>query len=216
MHSSDSHGHSHRRSRRASTSTPARPHRKPKPRATPRPRATEEDRIRAGIPSGYSLKNWDPAETPILLLGSAFDADSLGKWIYDWTIYYHTVHSPLADMAGELWLLLISLAGKVKQSYERLETLTVPAHREIVEDFLVSGDRLFARFDRLLKSCETYMLARAHREGHGKIVMGLDAGCEFVDSIFGRDRELANTEKLMQSIRLWVMRFEVNCDEILR
>ena len=41
---------------------------------------------RAGIPAGYSFKNWDPREEPILLLGSVFDAYSLGKWIYDCTV----------------------------------------------------------------------------------------------------------------------------------
>ena len=51
-------------------------------------KATDEDARRAGIPAGYSFKNWDPTEEPILLLGSVFDANSLGKWIYDWTVFY--------------------------------------------------------------------------------------------------------------------------------
>ena len=45
--------------------------------------------------------------------------------------------------------------------------------------------------------------------------MGKNAGTELVDSIFGRDRELENTEKL-NSVRLWNMRFDANCEEILR
>lgn len=43
--------------------------------------ATEADATKHRIPKGYSLKNWDPTEEPILLLGSVFDANSLGKWI---------------------------------------------------------------------------------------------------------------------------------------
>jgi len=46
--------------------------------------------------------------------------------------------------------------------------------------------------------------------------MGKNSGCEFVDSIFGRDRELEKTEKLMTGMRLWSMRFDANCDDILR
>ena len=46
--------------------------------------------------------------------------------------------------------------------------------------------------------------------------MSKSAGTEFVDSIFGRDRELEETEKLTNSIRLWNMRFDANCEDILR
>jgi hypothetical protein len=46
--------------------------------------------------------------------------------------------------------------------------------------------------------------------------MGKQAGCEFMESIFGRDRELETTEKLMNSIRLWNMRFDANIEAILR
>ena len=68
------------------------------------------------VPAGYSTKNWDPSDEPILLLGSVFDANSLGKWIYDWTVFQHGRASKASDTAGELWLLLIQLAGKVKDS----------------------------------------------------------------------------------------------------
>lgn len=37
----------------------------------------------SSIPAGYSAKNWDPSEESIFLLGSVFDANSPGKWIYD-------------------------------------------------------------------------------------------------------------------------------------
>lgn len=47
--------------------------------STKQRKATEDDARRAGIPAGYSIKNWDPTAEPVLLLGSVFDADSLGK-----------------------------------------------------------------------------------------------------------------------------------------
>ncbi|KAJ6006000.1 hypothetical protein N7451_003944 [Penicillium sp. IBT 35674x] len=200
-----------------STRTPNKP--KPAPPATkPPPTATEEDAERAGIPPGYSIKNWDPTEAPIILLGSVFDASSLGKWIYDWTVFHHGASTPMADVAGDLWLLLIKLAGKVKRADECLPRIKCIEAQEVVEDFLESGDRLWSRFKKLLKGCELYMWKAAKREsGKGAPVsMGRNAGCEFVESIFGRDRELENTEKLMNSIRLWNMRFDANCEDILR
>ncbi|KAJ5697506.1 hypothetical protein N7488_011190 [Penicillium malachiteum] len=206
------------RARRQSTSTrtPNKP--KPAPATKPPPVATEEDAERVGIPPGYSIKNWDPTEAPIILLGSVFDANSLGKWIYDWTVFHHGASTPMADVAGDLWLLLIKLAGKVKRADECLPRIKCIDAQEVVEDFLESGDRLWHRFKKLLKGCELYMWKAAKREsGKGAPVsMGRNAGTEFVDSIFGRDRELENTEKLMNSIRLWNMRFDANCEEILR
>lgn len=203
--------------RRQSTST--RTPLKPKPSASSRsPRsATEDDAIRAGIPPGYSIKNWDPTEAPIILLGSVFDANSLGKWIYDWTVFHHGSATPMADVAGELWLLLIKLAGKVKRAKECIRRIQHPDAREVVRDFLESGERLTARFKKVLKSCELFMWKAAKREnGKASVSMGRNAGCEFVESIFGRDRELESIEKLMNSVRLWSMRFDANCEDILR
>ncbi|EPS32415.1 hypothetical protein POX_d05422 [Penicillium oxalicum] len=207
---------SHARRQSTSTRTPSKPKPAPPP-SKPPPVATDEDAERAGIPPGYSTKNWDPTEAPIILLGSVFDANSLGKWIYDWTVFHHGASTPMADVAGDLWLLLIKLAGKVKRADECLPRIKRPEAADIVEDFLESGDRLWNRFKKLLKACEMFMWKAAKREGgKGQVSMGRNAGCEFVDSIFGRDRELENTEKLMNSIRLWNMRFDANCEEILR
>ncbi|KAI9043449.1 uncharacterized protein KD926_003600 [Aspergillus affinis] len=206
------------RARRQSTSTRTPPKPKPAPPSSkPTPKATEEDAARAGIPPGYSIKNWDPTEMPIVLLGSVFDASSLGKWIYDWTVFHHGASTPMADVAGDLWLLLIKLAGKVKRADECVDRIRRPEAQEVVEDFLESGERLWSRFKKLLRTCEQFMWKAAKREGgKGSVSMGRNAGCEFVESIFGRDRELENTEKLMNSIRLWNMRFDANCEDILR
>jgi hypothetical protein len=202
------------RARRASTTTksPQKPKSSP-PR--PHPKATAADAGRAGIPAGFSIKNWDPTESPILLLGSVFDANSLGKWIYDWTVFHHGASTPMADVAGDLWLLLIKLAGKMKRADECLPRVKGVENREMVHDFLDCGDRLWNRLEKLLKACETFMWKAAKMEGKA-ISMGKNAGCEFVESIFGRDRELENTEKLMNSVRLWNMRFDANIEDILK
>ncbi|KAL8820837.1 MAG: hypothetical protein Q9223_001030 [Gallowayella weberi] len=209
------------RSRARRSSSTAKPKPSPvKPAAKPAPpprEATAADAARVGIPAGYSIKNWDPTEAPVLLLGSVFDANSLGKWIFDWTVFHHGSSSPMSEVAGDLWLLLINLAGKMKRGDECLPRIRAQDNLEMVEDFLESGDRLWGRFKRLLKACEEFMWKAARRDGaKGSIKMGKNSGCEFVDSIFGRDRELENTEALMQSIRLWNMRFDANCEDILR
>ena len=101
------------RTRGASTSSPRRPRTssaKKKPLVIPK--ATKADTDHQHIPAGYSLKNWDPTESPILLLGSVFDANSLGKWIHDWTVFPHGPAAPISGVSGKFWLLLIKLAGK--------------------------------------------------------------------------------------------------------
>jgi hypothetical protein len=191
----------------------ARPVTSKKPPTTPK--ATEDDARRHQIPSGYSLKNWDPAEEPILLLGSVFDSNSLGKWIYDWTVYHHGPATPIADLAGELWLLLIQLSGKLKRAEETMPRIRQKDNREMVDDFIESGERVTTKLKKLLKACETPML-KVGRRGDDKVQLGKNAGTQFVDCIFGRDAHLESTEKFMASVRLWNLRFDANCEDILR
>ncbi|KAJ9493582.1 hypothetical protein H2202_010930 [Exophiala xenobiotica] len=196
------------------SSTAYRARRRLNSATNPSENATEEDAIRAGIPASYSIKHWDSTERPIILLGSVFDANSLGRWIYDWTVHHHGASTPMADMAGDLWLLLITLAGKMKRAERRVERIRNVDEREVVGDFIGSGNRLWKKFEELLKECEHYMLQAAKRDGTK--TMGRKVGTEFVDSIFGRDRYLESTEKIMNQVRLWNMRFDVKCEETLR
>ncbi|KAK5635398.1 hypothetical protein RRF57_011110 [Xylaria bambusicola] len=182
--------------------------------AAPPPKATEADRKKHCIPVGYSLKNWDPTEEPIMLLGSVFDANSLGKWIYDWTVYHHGAATPISDMAGEMWLLLIQLSGKIKRSEEIVPQVRTRANREMIEDFIASGERLTDRLRSLLKRCESPMLSVNKK--HAAQQLGKNSGIEFVETLFGRERELAKTEQFMQAVRLWNLRFDANCEDILK
>lgn len=202
------------RRRRASTTTKTSP-RKERTSAKPVPIATEEDAVRAGIPAGYSIKNWDPTEEPIILLGSVFDANSLGKWMYDWTVYKCGASTPMAELAGDLWLLLIKLAGKMKRAKERVLRIKRTDQREMIYEFIEGGQRLWKAFKQLLKDCEYYMMKAAKQQGN-KTMMGKNAGTEFVDSIFGRERYLETTERLMTRLRTWTMRFDVNCEDLIR
>ncbi|KAL8353848.1 hypothetical protein RB601_003605 [Gaeumannomyces tritici] len=134
---------------------PRRPHSTSRPResqprrdSTPEPKqpehraAAEKDARKHWTPEGYSLTHWDPTEQPILLLGSVFDANSLGKWIYDWTVCKHGKGHPIAQIAGELWLLLIEFSGKIKGADEIIPSIRQKKVRKMVKDFINSGDRL--------------------------------------------------------------------------
>jgi hypothetical protein len=211
---------SHSHTRRSSTSVPQRPStvrptanpaRSSKPPAPAK--ANEADARRHKIPPGYSLKNWDPTEEPILLLGSVFDANSLGKWIYDWTVYREGPSTPISDMAGELWLILIQLAGKIKRAEDVVGRVRSAENRETISDFIDAGERLTDKLRSLLKTCESPMLKAARKAKSG---LGKNSGVEFVDTLFGRDRELARTEKFMQNVRLFNLRFDANCEDIVR
>ncbi|KAK7705598.1 hypothetical protein SLS64_007965 [Diaporthe eres] len=207
-------GHTRRAShsvpQRPQTTRPASSHHKAPPPTTRK--ATESDAKKYRIPPGYSLKNWDPTEEPILLLGSVFDANSLGKWIYDWTVYTHGPSTPISEMAGEMWLLLIQLAGKIKRSKECVPRIRVIDSREMVEDFIESGERITDKLRKLLKTCEQPMLKASKK----KEQLGRNSGIEFVETLFGRERELEKSERFMQQVRLWNMRFDANCEEVLR
>jgi len=160
------------------------------------------------------MKNWDPAEQPILLLGSVFDANSLGKWIYDWTANVHGAATPLADEAGELWLLLIQLFGKVSRMEKVVNRVRTKDDKEMVQEFLEAGDRLTAKFQEILKSCEQPMLEAANKQGSASL--GSEAGVEFVKTLFGRERKLKDVEKFMQYVRTFNLRYDVNCEAVVR
>lgn len=207
--------------RRSSTTVPPARSQTVRPGATnplrakqpPTKEATKEDLRRHGIPKGYSTKNWDTSEQPILLLGSVFDANHLGKWIYDWTVYKAgDAATPIADVAGDLWLLLIAFSGKHRRAEDTVGRIRKREDKELLQDFVSAGERLMDKLRALLKKCEAPMLRSAKQRGSG---LGPDAGVEFVNTLFGRDREMADTEKFMQSLRIYIQRFDANCLGIL-
>lgn len=173
----------------------------------------QEAAARHKIPVGFSLKNWDHEQPPILLLGSVFDANSLGKWIYDWTVHSVGSRKPIAEIAGDLWLLLLELAEKTDYAEKTFGIIRSKEKKDTVFEFIESSERLQSSFRHLLKACEAPMLRASKTK---KNSLGENAGIEFVHTLFGRDAELAKTEKWMQKVRTWSLRFDSNAEPILR
>lgn len=149
-----------------------------------------------------------------MLLGSVFDAYSLGKWIYDWTVYHQGPDTPLSERADELWLLLSQVARKVKSAKEVMPRIRLEGNRELVNDFVESAERLTDRLKKLLKACEQPMLRAGKGVQKGRL--GTNAGTEFVHMLFGTERMLEGTEKFMVGLRLWNLRFDANCERVLQ
>ncbi|MCJ1473534.1 hypothetical protein MMC13_002185 [Lambiella insularis] len=116
----------------------------------------------AVVPAGYSLKNWDLSEEPIILLGSVFDADSLGKWIYDWTVFHNGSEMPTKEPASSLWSLLLKLsydeiccrATKARHSYGtkwKDSTSIVRRLHELMGKILRSGSLRLLSWVSLIK-----------------------------------------------------------------
>lgn len=216
-------GHSRRRSsvstpQRPSTTRPSSSHRsKPPPVAQPAEKpvrvATEADRAKHKIPQGYSMKNWDPEENPILLCGSVFDANSLGQWIYDWTVYHHGLAHPTSQMAGRLWVFMIQYTGGLTAAEDEYPRVRSRRNKEIVLEFIESGERLTGTLYGLLKRCEAPMLQSGKRKDPS--TLGNNAGVEFVKTLFGPDRELKQTERFMKSADNYIKRFAASCQDIV-
>ena len=160
------------------------------------------------IPRGYSVQHWDGKERPILLLGSVFDASSLGKWTFDWTVYFHGRGTPLADMAGDLWLLLIELSMKLERLYEEDRR----GGRE-VGSMIGDGERLWQRLDVLVGKCEAPMLRVMRSGGEDDAKIDVEAGGRFLEWMFGRERKLHVTEKLMSDIRIWSRKYDMKRED---
>lgn len=177
--------------------------------------ATRQDGRRYRIPAGYSLKNWDPSRTPMLMLGSVFDPISLGRWLFDWCVHYFGRSAPLTNTATDLWLLLLHIEIGISAASKTSPIVRKRENRELVEDFLESAERLITKFQDITKACESLML-KVSRDSEGTVPDR--AVRPFLLTLFDASAagELDRVKKWMSSARLWEMRFHANCDRILK
>ncbi|KKA26153.1 hypothetical protein TD95_003639 [Thielaviopsis punctulata] len=202
----------HSSSRKVSSSRPTES-RSPPPKSPQQPRqATDEDAKKHHIPTGFSLKNWDPRQRPILLLGSVFDANSLGKWIYDWTVHHHGASSVEAEHAGHLWLFIIQVYGKIHAGDHVVLRIRNRKDRDLVDSYLNDAEKLVETLEDILKGCEKPMLSVD--KGKGSRALGNNSGVEFVKTMFGS--KLKNTLALIDEMSCFLKDWEKHCEDIVR
>lgn len=115
-------------------------------------------------------------------------------------------------MSGDLWLILIQLSDRMKWAENVVGRVRSSEKRDTIIEFIDSGERLKDKLRSLLKACEVPMKT-AKKKGSGLVK---NSGVEFVNTLFGRERELSRTEKFMQNVRLYIVRFDANCEGIVQ
>lgn len=183
-------------------------------------RATMEDAKQHNIPANYNLQCWDPAERPLLLHQFVFDAMSLGKWIVDCTSYLYGGDSPLTNTAGELWGLLIHLAGKVKLSQQflsrnRKKSKSVRGTQviRVVTSSAQRGEHLIQELQQLLQECEQ-SVTETRDTNAGQLGELSETGS--VSFLLSEEGCLGRTEEFMQALRLWISDWDQHVSGILR
>ncbi|KAL9138298.1 MAG: hypothetical protein Q9175_000481 [Cornicularia normoerica] len=109
--------------------------------------------------------------------------------------------------------LELDLAEKKKRIEENRSHSMPIDDEDLLEDFLESAESLWRRLKKLLKACEDYTWKRPKEDG--KVKLGKGSGREFVDTLFGFNRELEATQTLIPAMRLWIVRFDASCVDIL-
>ena len=151
------------------------------------------------VPEGLCTRLWERTERPIIVWGTVFDANSLGKWIYDWTIFCHGVKSAVAELAADLWLLLISLMTREKVVREN----RTGKRSKTAEGIAVGLQALWTELERIVERCARSMGRAMKKKVTGEAYFDRKGGIAFVERMFGRDEQLNATEDLMNEIRKW-------------
>jgi hypothetical protein len=119
------------------------------------------------------------------LHGVVFDADSLGRYIFELTRSRCSVSHRAIGTAHLLWTLLVTLESKLERVQESIKEI------EILKYFMDAGEEIWLMVDRLLNECEG-ITARAQ--------MGT---CGFAGAMFGK--EWRHTEILIRRMVLCVV-----------
>lgn len=131
----------------------------------------------------YSEKHWDRDERPLKLAGSFFDANSLGKWMYDWVVYFYGSEDDTANLAGDMWLTMIRFSGELtilgkKTGGRRGDAMVIWEH-----DLIRSkGEVLWLELVKLIAWCEKPLIEILRAEGVQN--RAVEAGKMFVEIFF--------------------------------
>lgn len=169
-----------------------------------RRQATDEDANNLKTPEGYCLTHWDPTEEPFVVVGPVFDADSLGKWIYQWTVDMYDARSPMAEVSAEFWLLIIQLNGYIKIIKELWRTIPTRKDKANAESLIDSEVKKMNEVQSMLNACKQPMMRAQEYDGG----LGKNSGFELVQTLFGRDGNMGDTERFVQGVRLCIADFK--------
>ena len=195
-------------------------------RSRPR-KATSKDCVRYGIPPDLDLEMWNPEEQPILLLKTVFDADSVGKWIYDCTSQLYGPETAVAGIVHFLSAQLTEMSVKAGRIKKALHILGDNPPKKILLYFLEAASRLVCHFQDIIRRCERTILDTIDR-GDDDDDNGDDGndndndeqsgredhmGAEFFKCMFGPKKELDAVEEFMTAAHEWCHCFELQCKE---
>lgn len=166
--------------------------------------ATREDRDKHNIPNDCCTFHWDPDEEPIFILGSVFSAVSLGKWIFDWTFHCYESNSEEVDIAEQLWYSLIDLLVRLKEAKNELNNNHSIDYKNILYDFVESGDNLKKKFNKIIYPCESCMLSAKNNTG----IVDNVGGIKFITCMFLQYRD--HIKRFIHLANLWTSRFKDN------
>lgn len=179
-----------------------------------RRQATIGDLRRIGITEDLCVKRWNPDRTPIVVAGSVMDANSICDWIMSWTKIY--VDDNMYDMTAinDLTYCILALDYYDHMTSLRLSSCITSEQVDVVEDFVESRDRLWARLLDIIDICTGVMLRelrklRSSKERDSRYNRN---GAIFVSNIMFNDTISHNIFKLYNAVRIWSYRYCVNCN----
>lgn len=178
--------------------------------------------MRHKVSPNYDLQHWDPDERPLTVVGSAFDAYSLGKWIYGWGVHAYGKDAPETQASHHLWDLIVQMADKLRSSEKfvaqslRIENVEQGENSDMVRDFIEAGERLMEKFQKHLKKCERSVERSVDGSGNNETgFLSSDECVTFVKVLFSSARHFENTTSLVRNIRLWNVRWDANCADVV-
>ncbi|KAK0725113.1 prion-inhibition and propagation-domain-containing protein [Lasiosphaeris hirsuta] len=118
--------------------------------------ATERVR-KHGVPKKYFICHWESDQKPILLLNNAFDANSLGEWVFYWAVESGLSRGQVR-WVKRLWSELIRLSCSMKLAMKALDHQLPLPHFMTVADFLASAERAVDQLQELVKPLEVPVL----------------------------------------------------------
>jgi len=157
-----------------------------------------------GIPEGIELKHWNHTSAPIIIVGSAFDPGSLGKWIYDWTISFYGPDSTITGIASRLWVLLIEFYAKL----DLLDNIRMLYIKDYIatQDLHRSSASIIDRFEVLLDQCHESMLRSMPSTSR---ILTHESALQMINTLFDKDRSLNKTRRIMRSMKEWILDYDI-------